>query len=300
MRKSLIAVLLAIVLAVALRWSVSVKAASPFIYANNATEGTDYAYKLDPNTYAVLDTYTNLTGNNGRGVVVVNGIMYYTNPSSGSVFSYTTATHTNNGALFTIAGTSSLSAIAYDGTNFWVNDYGGTNQAYLYSPSGTLLNTIHLTNAVGYSDGFEYFLQGGTTPQLIANRADGCCTSTTYYDLYDLHGNVTQAAFIVVSDFATGIAYDGTNFSISHISAGSISKYNGATGALISTTAITGAPEGFSPLVEDLSADYAIVLSTPPTTTVAAPALSTVGLVLCGMLLLFGAGKMLRGKPSKV
>jgi hypothetical protein len=170
--------------------------------------------KLNPANYAVVDTYSNLTGTNGRGVVVVNGVMYYTNPSSGSVFSYATSTHTNNGPLFTIAGTSSLSAIAYDGTNFWVNDYGGTNQAYSYAPNGTLLKTIHLANARGYSDGFEYFLQGGTTPQLIANRADGCCTNPTIYDLYDLNGNVTQAAFITVADEATGIAYDGTNFSI--------------------------------------------------------------------------------------
>jgi len=297
MRKTVIAILVAMALLVALRWSVNVKAASTFIYGNNATSGTDYCYKLDPSTFAVVDTYTNLSGNNGRGVVVVNGIMYYTNPSSGNVYSYTIATHTNNGVLFNIAGTNSLSAIAYDGTNFWVNDYSGTNQAFLYSPTGTLLKTIHLANAVGNSDGFEYFLKGGTTPQLIANRADGCCTNPTYYDMYDTNGNVTQAAFIVVADDATGIAYDGTNFEISHIFGGSISKYVGTTGALISTTTITGAPSGYPPLIEDLSADYAAVLNPTPTTATV-PVLSTWCLVLCGIMLLFLGGKMLRRKLS--
>jgi len=294
MRKSVIAILVAIVLVVALRWSASVKAASSFIYGNNATGGTDYVFKIDPTSYAVVDTYSNLTGNNGRGVVVVNGTMYYTNPSSGNVFSYDTATHTNNGVLFNIAGSSALSAIAFDGTNFWVNDYAGTNQAYLYSTAGTLLKTIHLANAVGYSDGFEYFVQG-STPSLIANRADGCCTNPTYYDVYDLNGSVVKAAFITVADDATGIAYDGTNLLISHIFASSISKYNGATGAFIGTTTITGAPSGFGVEIEDLSADYAIVLNTPPPV----PAPATLGLILLGILLLFLGGKMLRHKPSK-
>lgn len=282
MRKSLIAAGVAMVIAGAVEWRPSVKAASSFIYGNNATGGTDYALKMDPTTLAVVDTYTNLTGNNGRGVVVVNGTMYYTNPSSGSVFSYNTSTHTNNGAIFTIAGTSSLSAIAYDGTNFWVNDYSGTNQAYNYSPTGTLLKTIHLANATGSSDGFEYFLQGGTTPRLIANRADGCCTNPTYYDVYDLNGALVTAAFITVSQDETGIAYDGTNFNASQIFNSKIDKFSGTSGALIGTTTITGALSGYAPTIEDLSADYSIVLGTTPTT----PAPATLGLVLGGLLLL--------------
>ena len=260
MRKSISAILAVIILVVPFLWSTAANAAS-YIYGNNATGGTDYAYKIDASTYTVVDTYTNLTGINGRGVVVVNGIMYYTNPSSGSVNSYNTATHTDNGVLFSIAGTSSLSAIAYDGTNFWVADYSGTNQAYQYTTTGTLLQTIHLANAVSQMDGLEFFLQGGTTPRLIANRADGCCTNPTIYDVYDLNGNLIQAAFITVPDYATGIAYDGTNFLISLIFTGSISKYDGATGTLISTTAITGAPSGYPPAIEDLSADYAVVLN---------------------------------------
>lgn len=283
MRKSLIAIGVAMVIAGAVQWSPSVKAASSFIYGNNATGGTDYALKMDPTTLAVVDTYTNLTGNNGRGVVVVNGTMYYTNPSSGSVFSYSTSTHTNNGPIFTIAGTNSLSAIAYDGTNFWVNDYSGTNQAYNYSPTGTLLKTIHLANATGGSDGFEYFLQGGTTPRLIANRADGCCTNPTYYDVYDLNGTLITAAFITMAQNETGIAYDGTNFNASEILNAKIDKFSGTTGALIGTTAITGAQSGFAPEIEDLSADYSIVLANPTPTT---PAPATLGLVLGGLLLL--------------
>jgi hypothetical protein len=300
MRKGVITVALAmvLVLAAAVQWSTHVKAASSFIYGNNATGGTDYVTKIDPGTFAVADTYSNLTGNNGRGVVVVNGTMYYTNPSSGSVFSYNTATHTNNGSIFSIAGTNSLSAIAFDGTNFWINDYSGTNQAYLYSMTGTLLKTIHLANATGNSDGFEYFVKGGTTPSLIANRSDGCCTNPTFYDIYDLNGAVTTAAFITVADQSTGIAYDGTNFLTSHIDTAMIGKYSGTTGTFISVATITGAPVGFAPLIEDLSADYAITLGTP--TPTGAPLPSTLVLMVCGMLLVLLATQFLRRKTSRV
>ena len=294
MRKSVIAALAVVGLGVALLWNPSVHAATTFIYGNNATGGTDFVTKIDPTSFAVVDTFSNLTGGNGRGVVVVNGIMYYTNPSSGNVYSYNISTHTNTGVAFSIAGTSALSAIAFDGTNFWVADYSGTNQAYSYTPGGTLLKTIHLANATGNSDGLEYFLQGGNTPRLIANRADGCCTNPTFYDVYDLNGNVTTAAFITVADDATGIAYDGTNFLVSHIFTAQIAKYNGATGALISNNTITGAPGGFAPTIEDLSVDYGITLNVPPSS----PAPSTLVLILCGMVTLLLAAKLFRRKHS--
>jgi hypothetical protein len=289
MRKSVIAIAVAMILAGAARWIPSaVKADTPiYIYANNA--GAAGIYKMDPTTLAVTSTYSNLGGFNGRGVVVVNGLAYFTTASNNNVYTYTLATSTNNGVLFSKAGVSGLSAIAFDGTNLWVNDYSGTNQAFSYSLTGMLLKTINLANESSYTDGFEYYLKGGSTPTLIANRSDGCCTNPTIYDLYDLNGAVTTSAFITVPDFATGIAYNGTNFYVSRINSGSIGQYNGATGALISTTTITGG----TPLIEDLSADYAITLVTPTT-----PAPATLGLVLGGLLLLLLGGKMLRGKPS--
>jgi hypothetical protein len=288
MRKSVIALAVLMVLAGAIRWSQNVKAASTiYIYGNNA--GSAGIYQMDPNTLAVVNTYSNLGGFNGRGVVVVGGTAYFTTASNNNVYSYTLATSTNNGVLFSKPGVTGLSAIAYDGANLWVNDYSGTNQAFNYSLTGTLLKTITLANESQYTDGFEFYLKGGSTPQLIANRADGCCTTPTYYDLYDLNGNVTQTAFITVPNPSTGIAYNGTNFYTSNINAGSINQYNGATGALISTTAVTGG----SPLIEDLSADYSIVLTTPTT-----PAPSTLGLVLGGILLLLLGSKLYRRKPT--
>jgi hypothetical protein len=226
------------------------------LYGNNATGGVPYIYVMNPTTLAVTDTLTNLSGINGRGVVAVNGIIYYTSATTNSVYSYTLATHTNHGVLFSVAGARALSTIAFDGTNFWIGDYSGTNQAYLYSKTGTLLKTIHLANCLGSCDGLEYFLQGGTTPRLIENRGD----AVGPYDVYDTNGTLITASFITPSFASTGIAYDGTNFVVSDLSGGRIAKLNGTTGALISTTAITGFPGGFTPLVEDLSFDYAVTL----------------------------------------
>jgi hypothetical protein len=290
-RKSVIALAVAMILAGAVLWIPSVKAANPiYIYGNNA--GSAGIYEMDPNTLAVVNTYSNLGGFNGRGVVVVGGLAYWTTASNNNVYTYTLSSSTNNGVLFTIPSVSGLSAIAFDGTNLWVNDYSGTNQAFSYSTTGTLLKTINLANETEYTDGFEFYLQGGSTPTLIANRADGCCTNPTYYDLYNLNGAVTQPAFITVPDEATGIAYNGTNFYVSRILSGSIGQYNGTTGALISTTAVTGG----SPLIEDLSADYSITLNSTPTT----PAPATLGLVLGGILLLLLSSKMFRRKASAV
>ena len=58
---------------------------------------------------------------------------------------------------------------------------------------------------------------------------------------------------------STGIAYDGTDFLVSNIFANSISKFDGTTGALISTTTIGGPTPGTDSdrLWEDLAVDYA-------------------------------------------
>lgn len=258
------------------------------IYANNATSGTPYVYVLDPTTLAVTDEITNLSSVNGRGVVVVNGIMYYTSASSASVFSYNLSTHTNNGPLFTVAGASALSTMAFDGTDFWIGDYSGTNQAYLYSPTGTLLNTVHLTDCGGFCDGLEFFLQNGQG-RLISNRGDELNPNT--YDIYDTSGNLLQAGFIHTTFAGTGIAFDGTNFLVSEISNGKIATYNGTTGAFISDTSINGFRN--SPLVEDLSVDYALVL--PPPTV---PEPSTFGLLGGGLIAVAFAAK--RRKKAKV
>ncbi len=60
--------------------------ADNFIYGHD--DGAPRIAKIDKTTGAILQTYTNLSGSNGRGVVVVGSTMYYTDANSGSVFSY--------------------------------------------------------------------------------------------------------------------------------------------------------------------------------------------------------------------
>jgi len=265
-------------------------AATAHVYVMNSGPGAPYIYVLNPTTMAVTDTLTNLSSTQGRGVVAIGGTIYYTTLSSNSVYSYTLGSHTNNGAVFTLPGSMGVSDLAFDGTNFWIAP-NGTKNVYKYSLTGTLLQTVTLTNASlspGFS-GFDYFTAGGQG-RLIANRSNSSGT----YDIYDLSGNVLSSAFIVtggiIPNTATGITFDGTNFLVSS-PLGSIDTYSGTTGALIQSTTITGYGEGFAPSLEDLSIDNAA-----PTPPPGVPTLSQWGLILCGLLLL-GAGIRMTRKP---
>lgn len=254
--------------------------ADSFIYGNNASFGTPYIYQINKTTGAITNTYSNLSGSNGRGVVVVGTTMYYTSATTNSVFSYNLATNTDNGSLFHVAGTTALSTIAYDGTNFWIGDYSGSNHAYLYTPTGTLLRTISLSNCGGNCDGLEYFVRNGVG-YLIENRGD----AEGPYDVYDLNGNLVTSSFIAPAQSTTGIAFDGTNFFTSNIFAGSLSEWD-INGNFVRTFSVTGG----SPLIEDLSADYSQVLPPPPSTV---PEPNTLFLLGTGVL---GAAAQLRRK----
>ncbi len=242
--------------------------ADSYIYGHDA--GSPRIVKIDKTTGAVVQTYTDLSGGNGRGVVVVNSTMYYTDATSGSVYSYNLATNTNNGALFNVAGASGLSTIAYDGKNLWIGDYSGTNKAYLYSTSGSLLNTISLSKCTGYCDGLEYFQNSHGTGFLLSNEQDGGYGSTTNnYDIYDLNGKLVTSDFLKVNGHTngtTGVAYDGTDFYTSNIFSSSLNEWDGA-GNFIKTLAITGGAGS----IEDLSVDYAHVLPPPPPSNVPEP-----------------------------
>lgn len=266
-------------------------AAQNNIYGNNAG-GTDFIFVMTP-SFAITQTLTNLNAScvNGRGIVVVSGVIYYTCASGNSVYSYTLATNTDHGVKFTVASAGALSTMAYDGTNFWLGDYGGKSPgaAYLYTPAGTLLKTVTLADCTTNCDGLEYFLQGGSTPRLISNRGD----AVDPYDIYDINGNLITASFITTGFSGTGIAYDGTNFLVSEIYNSKIAKYSGTTGSLMSETTITGITSN-GPLIEDLSADYAITIPSNPTGTPGAtPAPSTLILMLCGIAIVLLAGKKL-------
>jgi hypothetical protein len=263
------------------------------LYGDSA--GSNRIDAINPTTGAVIASCAGSKGN-GRGMVVVGNIGYFTVADSNNVYKMdvtamgapgSTTPCVDLGVAFSVTGSSGLSTIAYDGTNFWIGDYSGTNNAYYYSPTGTLLKTIALSNCTSYCDGLEYF-----SGKLISNRGD----TVGPYDVYDTNGNLMTANFIdstVQTSTATGIAFDGTNFYVSDIYNGRAHVYNGTTGAFIQTVNYTGAT-GF--LIEDLSFDYVQVLPTPTGTapTAAVPTLSTPMLVLLGIAIVLVAFLVLR------
>jgi hypothetical protein len=237
----------------------------------NLTSGAQLMH-IDP--AAALNL--NVSGWNGRGVVQVNDTLYVTSADSNDVYKINATTGAGEGVAFSVAGASRLSTISFDGTNFWVADYSGTNHAYLYSPTGTLLRTISLSNATSFMDGFLYF-NNGSGGQLISNRADGCCTNPNYYDTYDLNGNAKITPFITANTNSTGIAFDGSNFWASNVFRYSLSEYNGTTGALMSTLYL-GSPGGsVYGSVEGVSVNFAAVLP------VGAPEPGTLALLAVGL-----------------
>jgi hypothetical protein len=231
------------------------------IWGNSAGNGLD---QYDLTNGHLLQTFDPATAFsqygswNGRGVVQVGNTLYLTSAISNNVFKMNATTGASEGVAFSIGATSGLSAIAYDGTNFWVADYSGTDKAYLYSPTGVLLKTISVTNCTGYCDGFEFF-----NGKLIENEFDGCCgVVPVLYDVYDTNGNVLQSALISNPLESTGIAFDGTNFWTSNIFSGSLSEWDGTNGAFIKTLALQ-TPSFGNFQFEDLSVNYSIVI--PPT-----------------------------------
>jgi PEP-CTERM motif len=203
----------------------------------------------------LLDSITPPFASNGRGVVQVD-VLYYTEASSNGVYAYNFATNTDLGTVFTVAGASGLATMAWDGSHFWIGDYSGTNNAYEYSTTGTLLKTVPLSNCSSFCDGLEY-----AHGDLISNRYDGGFGGANTYDVYDTNGNLLTSAFITGHDTSgnTGIAYDGTDYYVSNIFAHTISVYD-ASGAYLHDITLQGVNLG----LEDLSVNYQQVLNPIP------------------------------------
>lgn len=92
---------------------------------------------------------------NGRGMVVVGNTAYYTVAGSGNLYELNATTGAPIGSIST--GQRSLATIAYDGKNFWLGDYSGTNHAYHFDlASGMVDKTISLPNCTDFCDGLEY------------------------------------------------------------------------------------------------------------------------------------------------
>jgi len=226
------------------------------IWGDSATSGAPLLQEWDLNGN-LLDTISAPHGFNGRGVVQVGNILYYTSAGSNGVYAYNFVTNTDLGTVFTVAGASGLATMAWDGHNFYIGDYSGTNNVYKYSITGTLLQTIPLSKCGGYCDGLEY-----ANGHLVSNRYDGGYGGANTYDVYDLNGNLLTAALITGHDTSgnTGIAFDGTDYYISNIFDNTISVYS-STGAYLHDIKLqTG---GYPTLVEDLSVNYSQVIGVP-------------------------------------
>lgn len=220
--------------------------AGPIAYANNA--GSAGIYKVDLDTGTVLQTYPNVSGGNGRGVVVVGNVIYSTVVGDPHIYKTDATTGASLGTILTTVG--SMSTIGWDGTAFWTTDYAGSNQGYRIDTAGNTIKTLSFSEATGFMDGMEFF-----NNKLIVNHTDGGFNGPIRYSIYDLDGNLLDKDFIVAPN-GTGIAYDGKNFLVSDVrntSGNSINVYDGTTGSYLNSIQVTGR----SWLVEDLSVDYA-------------------------------------------
>ena len=227
------------------------------IWGNSASYGAPILQEWDLSGN-LLDTITAPNGSNGRGVVQVGDVLYYTSASTNGVYAYNFVTSTDLGTVFTVPGASGLATMAYDGTNFYIGDYSGTNNVYQYSPTGTLLATISLSKCTSFCDGLEY-----ANGHLVSNRYDGGDGGANTYDVYSLTGTLLTSAFITGHNTAgnTGIAFDGTYYYVSNIFNATISVYDSSGNWLHDITLQTG---GFPTLVEDLSVNYSAVLNQTP------------------------------------
>ncbi len=258
-------------IALALAWSFYSTVASAIpLYGNSAGFGLDQMHLIDSDTGVETRRYVGVDGN-GRGMVVVGDVIYYTVTNDPNIYMM----DRNTGVTFDsiLTENASMSTIAWDGSSFWTTDYSGTNRAFQIDPTtGLNIKTIELSLAQNFMDGLEWF-----DGKLIGNRCDACFG----YDIYDLDGNVLVADFITTQYRSTGIAYDGENFWVSDIFNSRVYVYDGVTGAELYFVDLTSEFGDF--LIEDLSVDYEDRPDIEPPDEVPEP----------GTLLLLGSGLLM-------
>jgi hypothetical protein len=82
------------------------------IWGNSATSGAPILQEWDLSGN-LLQTIVAPQGYNGRGVVQVADILYYTSASTNGVYAYNYVTNTDLGTVFTVAGATGLATMAY-------------------------------------------------------------------------------------------------------------------------------------------------------------------------------------------
>ena len=231
--------------------------AATIVWGNNATFGNVTLEAFDMTTGALVDQFIapnpEAAADNGRGIAVVGTTIYYSVANSGKVYVTDSVTHADLGVAFD-TGLNGIANIAWDGTALWITGYNGTNNAYRYTTSGTLLQTV-----VGFGNNRDGFEIAGNN--IIANNGD----SVGPYDLYDLSGNLIQAGFITPSFAPTGITFDGTFYYVSDINNNEIAVYDLA-GVFVRTVTLGGPlpPTCCGRLLEDLSSLGNIPTNPPP------------------------------------
>jgi len=232
--------------------------ADTLIWGNNATNGNVTLEEFDATTGAVVQQFLapNLTAraDNGRGIAAAaDGTIYYTTADSGNVYKTNGTTHADLGVAFVcVPCAGSISTITFDGTNLFITPYTTSNQAFEYTTSGTLLQSINGPFGSG-RDGFEIITRNSET-EIIGNRGD----AEDPYDLYHIVGNnavLVQSAFITTNFQGTGITYDGTDFYVSNIFNNALDVYdNNGNFVRQVTLGLPLPPTSDGRLLEDLSA----------------------------------------------
>jgi uncharacterized protein (TIGR03437 family) len=214
-------------------WGINASFGNPHIQAYDLDTGVAVADFVAPNKDA------NRGRANGRGIAIAGTTLYYSLADTPNVYKTDTVTHSDLGIAFSTPLAPGINSLAWDGTNLWLvasqpsdPNIPADDKIYKYSPAGLLLQTLVLVRPANSNlarDGVEITPFG-----IVADRG------SVPYDLYDLSGQLKQAALITASFRTTGIAYDGTNYIVSDAVNGRLAVFD-TSGTFLRSVTLSGA-----------------------------------------------------------